>query len=368
MEKTKLSLLLRHSIAVLTVVPVVLFTLFLHQVVHFTLNIAPLAIAALIITAWVSGLWQGLLAVLLLDLAVDYYFELAPNPPHTLEIKNEDVVRLMVMTVFVLLTSWRRHAQAKLKEREQQQLAVADLGQKALAGIELQLLIEQAAAIVAKHLKVDYSVLCELLPDGHALQVKAGVGWRENLMGRIAILADKSASANELLPSLEPMVISDHSKEANFNYEPPMRDHKIASSSSVVINGKDRPYGVLSAITRRRRKFTADDNAFLQTIANILAEAISRKLSEQERERLLVSEQAARAQAEEANRLKDEFLATVSHELRTPLNHMLGWVTMMRSGRLPPERAGEALETIERNVRAQNRLVEDEHHLWPDAA
>src|SRR5205085_1186691 len=80
MKKMKLSLL-RHSIAVLTVVPVVLFTLYLHHVVHFTLNIAPLAIIALITSTWVGGLWQGLLATLLLDLAVDYYLEGRPNPP-----------------------------------------------------------------------------------------------------------------------------------------------------------------------------------------------------------------------------------------------------------------------------------------------
>jgi signal transduction histidine kinase len=359
MEKAKLSLLARYGIAILTVSLAVLITLYLHRVVGFTLNIAPLAIAALIISAWVGGFWQGLLAVLLLHLSIDYYFESRPNPPHTLEIRNEDVVRIMVMMVVVLLTSWRRRAQRKLNERAQQQLAVADLGQKALAGADLQSLIEEAAAIAAKHLKVDYSVLCELLPDGNTLEVKAGVGWKENLVGRTAILMDKTARADRLLRSAEPMVISDHSKEDDFSYELPLRNHRIASSLSVIINGKEMPYGVLSALTQRRRKFTSDDIAFLQAIANILAEAICRKRSEEEREQLLAREQAARAQAEEANRLKDEFLATISHELRTPLNHMLGWVMMLRSGSLQAEKSAEALETIERNVRAQNRLVED---------
>ena len=71
-----------------------------------------------------------------------------------------------------------------------------------------------------------------------------------------------------------------------------------------------------------------------------------REWAEQERARLLVLEQQARKQAEEANRTKDEFLATLSHELRTPLNAILGWVQVLRSGKLDPTAAARALETI----------------------
>jgi PAS domain S-box-containing protein len=83
------------------------------------------------------------------------------------------------------------------------------------------------------------------------------------------------------------------------------------------------------------------------------------KRLEAERQRLLAREREARAAAEEANELKDRFLATVSHELRTPLNAMLGWMRMLRSGQLPPERRERALETVERNAKAQAQLVED---------
>jgi len=64
-------------------------------------------------------------------------------------------------------------------------------------------------------------------------------------------------------------------------------------------------------------------------------------------------------QAEESGRLKEEFLATISHELRTPLNAILGWARMLRSGQLSDDNAAKALDTIERNARAQAQLIDD---------
>jgi signal transduction histidine kinase/DNA-binding response OmpR family regulator len=88
-------------------------------------------------------------------------------------------------------------------------------------------------------------------------------------------------------------------------------------------------------------------------------EVADRKRAESERAEMLARAQVARAEAEEANRLKDEFLATVSHELRTPLNAMLGWAALAQSGRLDEAGKGRALETIERSARAQKKLIDD---------
>jgi len=83
------------------------------------------------------------------------------------------------------------------------------------------------------------------------------------------------------------------------------------------------------------------------------------KLVEVERIELLEREKSAREQAETANRLKDEFLATLSHELRTPLMAILGWTEILQSLEIGGEEVSRGLETIERNARAQAQLIDD---------
>jgi signal transduction histidine kinase/ActR/RegA family two-component response regulator len=111
---------------------------------------------------------------------------------------------------------------------------------------------------------------------------------------------------------------------------------------------------VKSALRARRRQY--------QVREHLAREALSKQALQQSEERLreaLDSEREARALAEEASRLKDEFLATVSHELRTPLTAVLGWTHLLRGGRLDAQASAHALETVERNARSQNQLIED---------
>ncbi|HKY27954.1 MAG TPA: ATP-binding protein [Pyrinomonadaceae bacterium] len=81
--------------------------------------------------------------------------------------------------------------------------------------------------------------------------------------------------------------------------------------------------------------------------------------SEEEREQLLLRAEKARNEAEGANRIKDEFLATLSHELRTPLTSLLGWSSILRQLEDDPMRLKQGLEAIERNARTQARLIDD---------
>jgi signal transduction histidine kinase len=114
-----------------------------------------------------------------------------------------------------------------------------------------------------------------------------------------------------------------------------------------------RMYGELEQIVHQRTAELSRANVELKR------EIGERQRAEEERNLLLVREQEARRQAEEANQLKDEFLATLSHELRTPLSAMLGWAQMLRTGKLDAATAERALETIERNARAQAQLISD---------
>lgn len=94
------------------------------------------------------------------------------------------------------------------------------------------------------------------------------------------------------------------------------------------------------------------------------ASKIARDITESKRskahlQRALAEAEEAKRQAEEANRLKDEFLTTISHELRTPLTAVVGWTSMLRDGGLDDAMAQKALDTIDRNVKAQAQLIED---------
>ncbi|MDT5269565.1 MAG: hypothetical protein QOH49_1751 [Acidobacteriota bacterium] len=99
-----------------------------------------------------------------------------------------------------------------------------------------------------------------------------------------------------------------------------------------------------------------DSEAHVEELSRYLREL---KMSEAEREQILLREQAARAEAEAANRLKDDFLSTLSHELRTPLTSIIGWTSLMRAGQVRGEVQAQALETIERNAKVQSRLIDD---------
>ena len=96
-----------------------------------------------------------------------------------------------------------------------------------------------------------------------------------------------------------------------------------------------------------------------QVIQCNIRDITDRKRAEKERSLLLATAQSARAEADLANGVKDEFLATLSHELRTPLTSILGWSHLLTDGKLDAQQTARAIETIARNARAQGRLIDE---------
>jgi diguanylate cyclase (GGDEF)-like protein len=167
-----------------------------------------------------------------------------------------------------------------LKARAREQAVVTELGHRALAGTELSLLMNEAVALVAQTLEVEYCKILELLPDGNALLLRAGVGWKEGLAGHTAVGTGESQAGYTLL-SKEPVIVEDLGTETRFSRPRLLHDHGAVSGMTVIIPGQDRPFGILGAHTTTRRKFTQDDVNFLQAVANVLAAAIKHHQAEE---------------------------------------------------------------------------------------
>lgn len=102
-----------------------------------------------------------------------------------------------------------------------------------------------------------------------------------------------------------------------------------------------------------------DNAGKMVSVLSLVLDVSARKLAEEERAAMLGRERDLRKRAEEADRLKDEFLATLSHELRTPLTSILGWASLIRTGDIDENNVANAIRIIERNARSQARLIDD---------
>lgn len=174
---------------------------------------------------------------------------------------------------------------------------------------------------------------------------------------------------NESLAQLNGKSVEEHLGRTVMEIVPDVAQHVAPLYRRVLETGepiRDMPVsGETSARPGETRHFNVSyypvatpDGARLG-VGIVVTDYTDRHRAEEERTQLLERERTARAEAEEANRAKDDFLATLSHELRTPLNAMLGWAQLLRTGKLTDGGRVRALETIERNAKLQAQLVED---------
>jgi PAS domain S-box-containing protein len=200
-------------------------------------------------------------------------------------IKNQTPAELLDRTIrYALeLNTERCRAEEALGAYARRQAVVAEIGRLALTGGELKDLFAEAVSLVARTLGVEYCKVLELLPDGDALMLRAGIGWKEEYaVGRATVSAGFESQAGFTLLSDEPVVVEDLRTEARFSRPSLLHEHGVVSGISVIIRGRDRHYGVMGAHTTSVRKFALDEVNFLSTVANVLAEAIDRKHAEDE--------------------------------------------------------------------------------------
>ena len=240
----------------------------------------------------------------------------------------------------------RKRAEESLKARAQQQAAVAELGQRALAHRDLSSLMNDVVALVARTFEVEYCKVLELLPDNRAFLLRAGVGWKEGLVGHATVGTERDSQAGYTLLSNEPVIVEDLRTETRFTGPPVLRDHQVVSGLSVIIHGQDRPFGILGAHTTKPRQFTKDDAHFLQAVANVLAAAVERKRAE---EALLQSEKLA---------AMGQLLAGVAHELNNPLAVVMGQTFLLRQMGVDSPVA-ERVEKIAKASERCMRIVKD---------
>lgn len=185
----------------------------------------------------------------------------------------------------------RKRAEEKGQRLAHLQEVVADLGQRALRARRDEDVLNEAVTLVAQALAVDYCNVMTLLPGDEELLLRAGVGWKEGLVGRATVKCQGSQPGYVVRCEC-PVIVENAASETRFVPLPRLLGEEGVSAVSVVILTPEGPYGALGAHTRLRRTFTTDEVNFLQAVANVLGAAIQRQRGE---EHLRRSNRALRA-------------------------------------------------------------------------
>jgi two-component system cell cycle sensor histidine kinase/response regulator CckA len=167
-----------------------------------------------------------------------------------------------------------KRTETELRARAQQQVVVAELGQRALAGSDLSELMHTSVVAVAQTLGVEYCKILELLQPDDVLLLRAGVGWQQGCVGHATVSTGIDSQAGYTLVANAPVIVEDLDTETRFQAPKLLSDHGVRSGISVLIGNRQSPFGILGVHSMERRRFTPDDVHFVQAVANVLATAI----------------------------------------------------------------------------------------------
>ncbi|WP_336001138.1 PAS domain S-box protein [Halorientalis halophila] len=253
--------------------------------------------------------------------AVDYYGR--HLSAHTLPVEDADGAVLAGMLVVQDVTE-REERQRKLQQRARQQRVVAELGESALEADDLDALMREATERVASVLGNEYCKVLELDPDRRDLLLRQGVGWREGIVGEATVDVDENSQAGYTLLSTEPVVVDDLAAETRFSGPALLTSHGVLSGISTIVGSVDEPWGILGTHDTERREFSAEDVSFVQSVANVLAEAIERHRYQRELEELV-------ADLRESNERLEQFAYAASHDLQEPLRMVSSYLRLLES-------------------------------------
>lgn len=169
----------------------------------------------------------------------------------------------------------------QLEQKLHHASALADLAQLGVAETDLNKLMAQATAVVAEGLAVEFAKILELLPNESLFAFRAGKGWPGKMLDAIISAGNRSHSGYALYHQ-KTVVVEDFQTETRFRGTPLLFNHGILSGISVPIAGSDKPFGVLCVHSRQVRSYSAQEVAFLESAAQILAAAVQRHQMEAE--------------------------------------------------------------------------------------
>jgi two-component system, sensor histidine kinase PdtaS len=178
-----------------------------------------------------------------------------------------------------------------LDERLRQQRAVAEFSRFALAAPSISDLLDEAARHAADGLGAPLSKVLEYLPAEDVLLVRAGVGWRDGIVGTARLGTDTASPAGYALKTGRPVLSNHLAAEARFRSPALLAEHGVRRAINVVVRGEGEPFGVLEADRRDPGEFSGQDIGFLQCLANTLGLAIDRERERAAREVLLVEKE-----------------------------------------------------------------------------
>ena len=221
----------------------------------------------------------------------------------------------------------RKRAEDEIRRLARLQAEAAELGEDALRGAPLQDVLDGAVARVARALDADYCNVAEMLPGGGEFLLRAGVGWREGVVGRATVKSSGSQPGYTVL-SDRPVIVENAAMETRFAPLPLLLGEEIVSAMSVVISTAEGPYGALGAHSRRARVFTPDEVNFLQGVANVLGMAIERRRAEERLRRVNRAHRALSTCNEALVRATDEtaLLQQVCRIIVEEAGYRLCWV------------------------------------------